>query len=117
MPARAELDALLAQVAWVRRLALQLAGHGSDAEDAAQTTWLLALRHPPREPERARGFLRRTLRNAVQMQTRAERRRQGREQAVALPADAAAADTADLVARAELHRELASLVLALPAAQ
>ena len=114
MPARPELEQLLTHANWVRNLALQLCADVHAAEDAAQDTLAAALRHPPREPERARGFLARTLHNALAMSRRGERRRARREQLATPPADSV--DASELVARAELHRHLVAAVLALPAA-
>src|SRR5262245_10082115 len=107
-------EPLLAHTTWVRKLALQLCADVHAAEDAAQETWAAALRRPPRDPERARGFLARTLRNMLAMSGRSERRRARREQLAALPADAADVDASELVARAELHRQLVVVVLKLP---
>src|SRR5262249_23704746 len=64
-----------------------------------------------------RSFLARALRNALAMSRRSERRRRRREAAAALPADTADADAAELVARADLHRQLVVAVLALPEPQ
>lgn len=114
MPARPELEQLLAHANWVRSLALQLCADVHAAEDAAQDTLTAALRHPPREPERARGFLARTLHNALAMARRSEQRRARREQLATPPADTV--DASELVARAELHRQLVAAVLALPEA-
>ena len=38
---------VLANVGWVRSLALQVAGHGVSSDDVAQETWLRVLRNPP----------------------------------------------------------------------
>lgn len=110
-----DLDALLAHVHWVRALALQLCADAHNAEDAAQDALAAAVRQPPRDAERTRGFLARTVRNALAMAGRADRRRRRREALVALPADAADVDAGELVARAELHRRLVEAVLRLPA--
>ena len=108
-------EALLAHAHWVRTLALQLCADVHAAEDAAQDTLAAALRHPPQDPRRARGFLARTLRNALAMTRRKERRRAAREAQVALPRDAVELPASELVARAELHRQLVGAVLNLPA--
>jgi RNA polymerase sigma factor (sigma-70 family) len=114
MTAPRDFDALLTHTSWVRGLALQLCADVHAAEDAAQETWAAALQQPPRDPERARGFLARTLRNMLAMTGRSARRRARREQFAALPADAADVDASELVARAELHRQLVAAVLRLP---
>ncbi|HEX5051819.1 MAG TPA: sigma-70 family RNA polymerase sigma factor [Planctomycetota bacterium] len=111
---RRDIEPLLAHAAWVRNLALQLCADVHAAEDAAQDTWAAALRHPPRDPDRARGFLARTLHNALAMSERSERRRTRRERLAAPPAEATDVGAVELVARAELHRHLVVAVLALP---
>ncbi|HZN37973.1 MAG TPA: sigma-70 family RNA polymerase sigma factor [Planctomycetota bacterium] len=114
--ARRDPEPLLAHAGWVRALALQLCADVHAAEDAAQDTLAAVLRHPPDDSERSRGFLTRTLHNVLAMSARSKRRRTRREQLAALPADAAVVDASELVARAELHRQLVVAVLALPEA-
>lgn len=107
-------EQLLSQTAWLQALALQLATQRADAEDAAQQTWLHALAAPaPHSIRRWRPFLAVTLRNALALTRRGERRRAARDRLVA---DRDARDTectAELVARLDLHRHLAALVLEL----
>src|SRR5690606_16300674 len=69
---------------------------------------------PPRSGTEARGFLARTLRNALAGAARRDGRRRRREDAAARAQHRVAPDTAELVARAELHQRLGELVLALP---
>src|SRR5262245_58257829 len=45
--ARLRPEDLLADAAWMRRLARALLGDPHDADDIVQDTWLAALRHPP----------------------------------------------------------------------
>jgi RNA polymerase sigma factor (sigma-70 family) len=110
-------DDLLRQTEWLRALACSLAHDAAAADDAAQESWLAALRRPPRDRRSLPGYLAVALHRALAMMRRGNRRRAARERAVALPANAAAEPAADLVARFELHRHLVALVLALPEPQ
>jgi RNA polymerase sigma-70 factor (ECF subfamily) len=110
-------EELLSQTAWLHSLARHLAMQPSDADDAAQQTWVQALRAVPRGVRSWRPFLATTLRNIVALTNRAERRRTARQLAAGADGGGCAESTADLVARIELHRHLASLVLELPDAQ
>lgn len=83
MTAARDLEPLLAHVTWVRTLALHLCADVHAAEDAAQDTWAMALRHGPRHLDGARAFLGRTLRNALAMSRRSARRRLRREKLAA----------------------------------
>src|SRR5262245_10085421 len=79
--ARLDPDALLAQGAWMRRLALALAGR--DGEDLVQETWLGILTRPVTRVERPRAWLAAALRNAARMRVRGEERRARREERAA----------------------------------
>jgi RNA polymerase sigma factor (sigma-70 family) len=114
MHAPRDPEPLLAEASWLRALALRLCADVHAAEDAAQDALVSALQRPPRDASRMRSFLASTLRNALAMARRGARRRTVREHDVAAAA-AIAPGTDDLVARAELHRELVAAVLALPA--
>jgi RNA polymerase sigma-70 factor (ECF subfamily) len=75
VPASDNLDVLLAQSDWLRRLALGLVHSRSDADDLIQETWMAALRSPP-DPERPiRPWLTRVLQNLSRMSFRGESRR------------------------------------------
>ncbi|HTP27821.1 MAG TPA: RNA polymerase sigma factor [Anaeromyxobacteraceae bacterium] len=107
MPERGvDLDSLLAQRAWLQRLAVALASDASEAEDLAQETWLVALRSPPRSVEAVRLWLRQVLKNRLRADRRGQRRREAREQQ-ASDSLAMAEDPEQLVARMELHRRVA----------
>src|SRR5262245_59802088 len=110
-------EELLRQTAWLHSLARQLAMQPSDADDAAQQTWVQALRVEPRGVRAWGPFLATALRNVVALTNRAERRRVARQAASAPDGAGHAEGTADLVARIELHRHLAALVLQLPEPQ
>src|SRR5262245_14822632 len=110
-------EELLRQTAWLHALARQLAMQPSDADDAAQRTWMQALRAVPRSVRAWRPFLATTLRNVVALTNRAERRRAARDPVARADAIGHAESTADLVARIELHRHLAALVVELPEPQ
>lgn len=107
-------EELLSQTAWLHSLARQLAAQPSDADDAAQQTWVQSLRAMPTGVRSWRPFLATTLRNIVALTNRAERRRTARLLAARADDGSRAESTADLVARIELHRHLAALVLELP---
>ncbi|MEM9381043.1 MAG: sigma-70 family RNA polymerase sigma factor, partial [Planctomycetota bacterium] len=76
-----ELEALLADGAWLDGLAVRLAGHGPTAEDAVQETWLAAIRRGPAHGANPRGWLGTVLRNAVRKARRGEVHRTDRERA------------------------------------
>ena len=114
------IEELLVHADWLRRLAGRLVDE-SDADDLVQETWIAALRSPPQRAQRAPGsarpWLAQVLRNLVRSRFRARRVR-----AVAAPelTAIAAADERDpsrgpdeLLQRATLERDLATLVLQL----
>lgn len=107
---------LLAQAAWVQRLAHRLWADVHAADDAAQETLLAALRQPPTTEVNLRGWLATLLRNAWRGHRRGERRRAARETEAAV-AVAAGEPAVDAVARTELHQFLVTQVLALPEPQ
>ncbi len=105
------IESLLAHADWVRALARQLVSDPASADDVEQEVWRAAIENPPRDGSNPRGWLASVARNAARTLGRANSRREAREQrnarAEALPA------TSELVAEAELARELAGEVLAL----
>jgi RNA polymerase sigma-70 factor (ECF subfamily) len=103
-------ERLLAQVEWVRRLAGALVGRG-DADEVAQQAYLQALSAPPRAVGNLRGWLTTVVRNAAHYRARVDERRATHERRAPVPAPAA--DPAESVARAELHRRVVDAVLAL----
>jgi len=110
-PDRPGLEAaLLAQSAWVRRLARGLAG--ARAEDLAQEAWVAALSARPGVDRSLRGWLATVLRRAARDERRGEAGRAARERAAAVP-EAARGGPGDVIARVGSHRMLVERVLAL----
>ncbi len=101
------LETLLAQTEFVRRVAGELIRDPATADDVAQETMLKALR----QPRPSRGWLYTVTRNLARTQARGAGRRRVHERAASKPDNAAAAD--ELVARAEVHRRVVSSVLEL----
>jgi RNA polymerase sigma-70 factor (ECF subfamily) len=110
-PAPPTAEALLAHADWVRALARTLVRDPGLADDLAQSSWLDALQHPPRDARNLRGWLAQIVRNAARQQARSTQRREARERTASRPE--ALPDTADLVAEAERQREVIAHVLAL----
>lgn len=104
--------AVLAELAWVRRLAQSLVHDAALADDVAQDTWLAAQQSPPgiTSPKGLRGWLRTVVQNRVRRLRRGEWRRRSREQERTV---AASEDPADVAARAQLHQEVTAAVMAL----
>lgn len=102
---------LLEHSRWVRELARRLARDASAADDLVQETWRTALEHPPAEAGAARRWLGAVVRNLARQARRADHRRREREERAARAE--AQGSTDELVARAELERELVAVVLAL----
>jgi len=102
------IDELLANRAWLQRLARSLVGSAQVAEDLVQETYESALASPPDGDRAMRPWLRQVLRNAARMRWRSDARRARREQAV----DTGESDPspAELLARVRAHRRLAELV-------
>ncbi len=111
-----DFDALLAHADWVQRLSGQLCRDQHAAADAAQETWLQALRRPPGPGGSVRGFFATVLHNVVRMRGRSDRRVERRERAAADRNDLAES-AADACARAELQQFVVREVLALPEPQ
>jgi len=105
------LESLLTHAAWVRALARSLVADPASAEDIEQEVWRATLENPPHEGSNPRGWLASVARNAARSFGRARTRRERREGHAARPE--ALPPTSELVAEAELARELAGEVLAL----
>ncbi|CAN5616454.1 hypothetical protein BH11MYX1_BH11MYX1_47140 [soil metagenome] len=104
-----DVTALLAEAAWLTRLARSLVGN-DDADDIVQETYAAALR-TPLDPDRpARPWLRRVMVNVVRMRHRGRVRRDTREQAIVAEATRT---PEQLLERARVERTLADLVIAL----
>lgn len=105
------LEALLAESAWLRRLAASLVRDPAAAEDLVQETWLAALKNPPDAGRPLRPWLRTVLENFVRMRARAEQARTARERREAR--DEVTQGEVELVDRVEEQRFLAREVLKL----
>ena len=110
--ARIEIEELLRESRWLRRLAGHLVADPAEADDVAQQTYLAALASPPPVEREVRAWLTRVARNVVRSRYRADRRRRCREQAADERADVVAPD--QLLEQVELQRILAELVAGLP---
>jgi DNA-directed RNA polymerase specialized sigma24 family protein len=73
------LDELLADAAWVRRLAAALVSEPADAEDVAQLTFMAAIERPPAKTGEQRQWLATVARNIARMMGRGATRRMRRE--------------------------------------
>ena len=105
-------EQLVAEMAWVRRLARALVRDAAAADDVAQDTWLIAAAQRPAEDRPLRPWLARVVLNLVRTRRRGELRRDARE--AAFDADAPLPVTpAELIARVELQRVITDEVLAL----
>jgi RNA polymerase sigma factor (sigma-70 family) len=103
-------EKLLGEAGWLRLLAVSLAGSGS-ADDLAQEAWLRALQQPPGRIHGLRPWLATVTRRAWRRGKRDGIARLRRERAAARPE--AAPSTAELAARASLHRTVVDAVLSL----
>ncbi len=106
------IEDLLAERAWVRRMARALVHDDASALDLEQEAWYRILRRPPAGPlPSVRGWLARVLRNTRIDLLRAEGRRRRREERAArserLPS------TAEVVARADLLCTVVNELMAL----
>jgi len=105
--------ALLAESAWLARLARRLASDPTEAADATQDALVRALGRGPGAGVPLRSWLAVVLRNALRQGRRGERRRSARERTRAELA-AREAEPADALAlRLELHERLVAAVRAL----
>ena len=104
------IETLLTHRAWVDALARRLLADESAADDAAQETWVAAMRHPPGDEATARSWLGRVLRNFAHERRRTDARRDARERLSARP-ERSGGDVATVVAQAELHKKLVLAVM------
>lgn len=102
---------LLADAAFVKRLARSLTQDRNDADDLAQDACLHALQSPPPRADNLRGWLLAVMQNLLRQRHRAGHRRLRREQSPRGPEHAP--PTADLVERAATHRSVVDAVIAL----
>jgi DNA-directed RNA polymerase specialized sigma24 family protein len=73
------LDGILANTAWIRRLARRLVADAAERDEVVQQVWLAALTQAPRADE-LRPWLAGVLRNVARMRLRGGERRRRREQ-------------------------------------
>jgi len=105
------LESLLEQVEWARALAGRLVADAARADDVVQSALASAAKSLPRDATNLRGWVGEVVRNAARGIGREELRRSQRERTAAKPEAVEGAD--ELVARAEMSRDLAQHVLAL----
>jgi RNA polymerase sigma-70 factor (ECF subfamily) len=101
---------LRAHAAWLRRLAIRLAGHGADGDDAVGDTLTAAVARPPARREALRPWLATVLRNFLRLQARSRRNRSQREEAVAALAAPSLPSPEELLVRHEALSLLADEV-------
>jgi RNA polymerase sigma-70 factor (ECF subfamily) len=105
------LEALLAEAAWLRRLALTLARDEDEAADLVQETWIAAWKRRPDTRRPVKPWLAKVARDLLRMRRRSVGRRRVREAAARDDRDVARPDT--LLEQVRLQRLLAGLVLEL----
>lgn len=113
VPPAFDLQGLLAEDQWIRRLAQRLAGDAHAAEDLVQDAWVAALdaRAEAPRPRALRPWMRGILRNLWSDAKRTRAAREQRELRVAR--DEALEPTSELVAELELRKQVAEALLAL----
>lgn len=104
-------EALLAEAAWLKRLALSLAGDSDDADDLVQESWIAAWRRAPDTSRSLRPWLGKVLRDQSRMLRRGDARRRLREESTNEFDDVAAPD--ELLDQVRLHKLIVELVLEL----
>jgi RNA polymerase sigma factor (sigma-70 family) len=108
-PPALDIDALLEQESWARRLARALVVDRDEADEVVQEARLAWWRRPPRDARRARSWLGTVVRNAIRSRRRTQMRRVdllGRAGPQPEPTPSAEA----LAEQLEVHRELARAV-------
>lgn len=106
-----QVDELMAEMGWVRRLARGLLRDGDAANDIAQDAWLVASEHAPEDGRPLRPWLHRVVTNLVRMRRRTETRRAARE--LGSGDERAVPSAEELLERVETQRVLAVEVTAL----
>lgn len=97
-------EALLADFAWVRELALRLVRDPGTADDVAQEAWLAGARRLRRVGHAPRWWLGGVVRNLARLAARGRARRRAREERAAR--EEAVPSAGEVAARIELHRLL-----------
>ncbi|MFN0060252.1 MAG: sigma-70 family RNA polymerase sigma factor [Planctomycetota bacterium] len=108
---RVSVEALLAESAWARSLAVALVGDEHCADDVLQDSFVAALAHPPQQREATRSWLATIIRNFALRSARERVRRTKRERIAAKPESVSS--TFEIVQRVDLQRRLAEAVQAL----
>ncbi len=113
VPPAIDLEALLAQDAWIRRLARRLVADRSAAEDLAQEAWVTALaaRDEGARARALRPWMGGIVRNLWRDLARGGARRERRERAAARPESTVPAD--ELVAEIQIRKHVAECLLEL----
>ena len=109
MAAGLDPEALLAEAAWLKRLAVTLAGDADDADDLVQQSWITAWRRNPDTSRPLRPWLAKVVRDQSRMRRRADARRAQREAAVSDSDVASPPD--EILDQVRLHKVLVDLVL------
>jgi RNA polymerase sigma-70 factor (ECF subfamily) len=102
---------LLADLAWLRRLAFALARDADDADDLVQESWIAAWKRRPATDRALRPWLGKVVRDLAAMKRRGDVRRRARE--LTVPDDDQAASPEALLETMRLHRTLVDCVLEL----
>src|SRR5262249_53239839 len=102
------VEDVLAQSAWIRRLARRLVADAASRDDVVQDAWIEALRHG-QSARALRPWLAGGLRNLVRMDRRGDRGRRSKEEVE--EAAPSPATPEQLVERVEIEREVATALL------
>lgn len=112
VPPDTRIESLLAHAGWVQALARSLSRDQASADDLVQQTWVRVLETPPASRSETGGWLATVVRNLARDRHRRDTRR-ARHEAAAPSAAAPSPGAEDLLTRAEAHRRLIELVVAL----
>ena len=110
-PERFDQAELLNQTDWIRALARRLVYDPGEVDDVIQDTWVALIRRPPLRTVPLRRWVAAVVQNVARQRGRGEGRRRRREQAAA--SNEAIQPTDAVVARAEAHRAVVTVVLKL----
>src|SRR5262245_36831038 len=111
MPLVIELESLLCEERWMRRLARRLVADPSEAEDLVQDAWVARLSAPRSERALSRAWTSSVLRNLWRDLLRGRERPERRERAAARLEGGAAQD--ELAAELELRQRVGACLLEL----
>jgi len=104
-------EQLMAEMAWVKKLARAMVKNDALADDIAQETWLVATEQQPDVDRPLRPWLGRVVTNLVRTRRRSDARREKRDAAIAVDRSVPTPD--ELIERVELQRALTEELLAL----